>query len=450
VKGSPATAFELFLAERRLALKERESGLSKAELHTRVLTEWRQNQGDVAERRRHLEAQQTAAKERWRRQRPSPSAEGSAAAAALLVDQLAQRHGVASEAGVPADGDVAMAENAAPPSAKKRQKGAAATVHLGLSVGVLGGAGGAGQNGETSRCPRLALRSRAWPRWSDLAAALRGVGVLAAKPDQGALEPGSAGGKQLIGRSVLYHWADIGWCSGVIEKANGDRSKTVDGDMVNFEIYYDVDGDLSSHVLELGKYQADGPADSWVLLEEPVPVPELPGGAVVVSALLRVGEAAKPKRKRSSASTRQWTRAEEEHLRVLEAQHEWGKGNKWAAIAEQLGTGRSAKGIAQHWTIMQEQRRAKGQHAEPVPELPTVIVHTTAAGSFFPDDLDDELDDLPCVEAVSCVPTIEATVEGTVEGMVECTGVTVEGAVVEGTVEGMTEITAVVVEQRGP
>ena len=85
-----------------------------------------------------------------------------------------------------------------------------------------------------------------------------------------------------------------------------------------------------------------------------------------------------------------------------------------------------------------------------MPELPTVIVHTTAAGSFFPDDLDDELDDLPCVEAVSCVPTIEATVEGTVEGMVECTGVTVEGAVVEGTVEGMTEITAVVVEQRGP
>ena len=353
---------------------------------------------------------------------------------------------------MPADAHVATAENAAPQSAdapppKKRQKRPAATVHLGLLVHALGGAGGAGQNRESTRCPRLALRSRAWPIWSDLSAALRGVGVLAAKPDKAALVPGSAGGKQLVGRSVLYHWAGVGWCSGVVEKANGDKSKTVDGAVVNFEIYYDVDGDLSRHVLELGKYRPDGPADSWVLLEDPVPVPERPGGAVAVSALLRVGEADKPKRKRSSASTRQWTRAEEDHLRALEGQHEWGKGNKWGAIAEQLGTGRSAKGIAQHWTIMMERRRAKGQHGGPVPELPAVIVHTTATGSFFPDELDDELDDLPCVEAVPCVPTIEATVEATAEGMVECPGVTVEGAVVEGAVEGMVEIMAVVVEQ---
>ena len=77
-----------------------------------------------------------------------------------------------------ADGDVATAEDAAPPSAdaappKKRQKGPpAAAVHLSLSLDVLGGAGGAAQDdgaaGETARCPRLALRSRAWPRWSDL------------------------------------------------------------------------------------------------------------------------------------------------------------------------------------------------------------------------------------------------------------------------------------------
>ena len=120
---------------------------------------------------------------------------------------------------------------------------------------------------------QAAVRSRAWPRWADLAAALRGVGVLAAAPDKATLEPGSAGGKRLVGRSVLYHWADVGWCSGVVERANGDKSKTVDGAVVNIEIYYDVDGDLSSHVLEHGRYQADGPADSWVLLEEPVPQP---------------------------------------------------------------------------------------------------------------------------------------------------------------------------------
>ena len=44
----------------------------------------------------------------------------------------------------------------------------------------------------------MALRSRAWPRWSELAAALRGVGVLAAAPDKDALVPGSAAGKQLV------------------------------------------------------------------------------------------------------------------------------------------------------------------------------------------------------------------------------------------------------------
>jgi hypothetical protein len=81
------------------------------------------------------------------------------------------------------------------------------------------------------------LNSQAWT-WSGLSAALGGFasgssghglsGFLSAKPDKAALEPGSAGGKRLVGRSVLYHWADQGWCLGVIEKANGDKSKTVD------------------------------------------------------------------------------------------------------------------------------------------------------------------------------------------------------------------------------
>ena len=62
----------------------------------------------------------------------------------------------------------------------------------------------------------------------------------------------------------------MGWCSGVIEKANGDKSKTINGDMVNFEIYYETDDDLSRHVLVLDKYRPDGPANSWVLLEHEV------------------------------------------------------------------------------------------------------------------------------------------------------------------------------------
>ena len=91
--------------------------------------------------------------------------------------------------------------------------------------------------------------------------------AVSAKPDEAQLEPRNPEGKKLVGRSVLYHWADVGWCSGVIEKANGDKSKTVDGDMVNFEIYYEMDDDLSRHVLEMEKYLPDGPANSWVLLE---------------------------------------------------------------------------------------------------------------------------------------------------------------------------------------
>ena len=36
---------------------------------------------------------------------------------------------------------------------------------------------------------------------------------------------------------------------------------------VNFMVRYEIDGDRSSHVLSLEHYQADGPVDSWVLLD---------------------------------------------------------------------------------------------------------------------------------------------------------------------------------------
>ena len=102
---------------------------------------------------------------------------------------------------------------------------------------------------------------------------------MSAKPHRAALEPGSSAACQrLVGRSILYHWADQGsgdqgWTAGVIEKVNGDKSKLIDGEMVNFEVYYELDNDLSLHVLYHRTYQPDGPANSWVLLEEPVPVP---------------------------------------------------------------------------------------------------------------------------------------------------------------------------------
>ena len=87
------------------------------------------------------------------------------------------------------------------------------------------------------------------------------------KPAAELLVPGAAEAKALVGRTVLYHWDGVGWCSGVIEKANGDKSKTVDGETANFLVYYEMDDDLSRHVLELGSYAPDGPPNSWVLLE---------------------------------------------------------------------------------------------------------------------------------------------------------------------------------------
>ena len=66
---------------------------------------------------------------------------------------------------------------------------------------------------------------------------------------------------------VLYNWDGVGWCSGVIKEATGDKSKKVDRAVVNFKIYYEVDDDLSSHVLELDEYLPGGPPSSWVLLE---------------------------------------------------------------------------------------------------------------------------------------------------------------------------------------
>ena len=41
----------------------------------------------------------------------------------------------------------------------------------------------------------------------------------------------------------------------------------IDGDVVNFWVYYEIDDDTSKHVLTLDTYGGDG-VGSWVLLEE--------------------------------------------------------------------------------------------------------------------------------------------------------------------------------------
>ena len=46
----------------------------------------------------------------------------------------------------------------------------------------------------------------------------------------------------------------VGWCVGVIKEANGDRRRTLDGDVVNFFVHYEIDDDTSKHVLTLADY----------------------------------------------------------------------------------------------------------------------------------------------------------------------------------------------------
>ena len=54
-----------------------------------------------------------------------------------------------------------------------------------------------------------------------------------------------------------------------------DRRFKVDGDFVNFWVYYEVDKNLSRHVLLLEDYAhgADAPENAWVLLEGMPPGP---------------------------------------------------------------------------------------------------------------------------------------------------------------------------------
>ena len=65
---------------------------------------------------------------------------------------------------------------------------------------------------------------------------------------------------------MLYCWSSVGWCVGVIKEANGDRRRTMDKEVINFWVHYEIDDDTSAHVLTLDAYGGEG-TGSWVLLE---------------------------------------------------------------------------------------------------------------------------------------------------------------------------------------
>jgi hypothetical protein len=44
-----------------------------------------------------------------------------------------------------------------------------------------------------------------------------------------------------VGKRILYNWAGVGWCLGIIEIRNEDRRFKLGADYVNFWVYYEVD-----------------------------------------------------------------------------------------------------------------------------------------------------------------------------------------------------------------
>jgi hypothetical protein len=52
---------------------------------------------------------------------------------------------------------------------------------------------------------------------------------------------------------------------GVVKEANGDKRRKMNGDVINFLVYYEIDNNISQHVLTLEKYGGED-VGAWVLL----------------------------------------------------------------------------------------------------------------------------------------------------------------------------------------
>jgi hypothetical protein len=70
----------------------------------------------------------------------------------------------------------------------------------------------------------------------------------------------------LVGRSILFHWAGIGWHVGTITRRNYDGRRKRGGTISNFYVHYQVDDDEGAAVLSLEAYGGDDES-SWLLLE---------------------------------------------------------------------------------------------------------------------------------------------------------------------------------------
>lgn len=96
---------------------------------------------------------------------------------------------------------------------------------------------------------------------------------VAEAPSEAQLEFKGAQAEELVGRIIIFNWAAVGWCKGVITSTNRDgRVKMKVGDemkTVNFRAEYDDESE-GKHVLSLSSYgerelTEDG---RWVLLQQ--------------------------------------------------------------------------------------------------------------------------------------------------------------------------------------
>ena len=98
------------------------------------------------------------------------------------------------------------------------------------------------------------------------------AGVISPAPSEEELEFKNPAGLRLMGRTIYFNWAAIGWCAGDIMATNTDGRKKVKGDAANFVAWYKVDGEEAVHSLKLANYGCTdkAPKDcvgSWVLLQ---------------------------------------------------------------------------------------------------------------------------------------------------------------------------------------
>ena len=75
----------------------------------------------------------------------------------------------------------------------------------------------------------------------------------AARRGPRAQEPGAGDPRRHVDH--VYRWPSVGWCVGVIKEANKDKRFKMNGKVINFNVYYELDDDA---LLADPARQADG------------------------------------------------------------------------------------------------------------------------------------------------------------------------------------------------